>query len=89
MPTRRVMAPDVPAYNKHPDHHFVHCAIPGLREARIAKGWSLQELAEISGYRADIIAEIEASPTKLYPRMVSSRLSAFLGITHDQIRGIE
>lgn len=88
MPTRRIMPANLPEPNKHPDHHYTHWPIPGLRAARERMGWTIEELGEASGYGAAAIAGIEANPTELYPRMVSSRLSAHLGVTHDEVRGL-
>jgi hypothetical protein len=91
MPTRRVLPPNLPAPNKHPEGPWEHLTfVPalGLQQARLDKGWTIEQLAEASGYSAGELAEIEANPSKLRPRIVTARLSGALNPPHDTIRGV-
>ncbi len=63
-----------------------YATAPGLKAAREAAGVTLEALAELVGYPADYLRRMEDEGLTA-PRIVTSRLSAVLGVEHTVIRG--
>jgi transcriptional regulator with XRE-family HTH domain len=64
----------------------LYAAAPGLKEAREAAGVTLEGLAELTGYPADFLQRME-NEGQTAPRVVTSRISAVLGVEHVAVRG--
>jgi ribosome-binding protein aMBF1 (putative translation factor) len=59
-----------------------------MKEAREAQGVTLEGLAELTGYPADFLQRME-DEGQTAPRVVTSRISAVLGVEHVAVRGEE
>ncbi len=70
------------------DHHTpqAYSAAPGLKAAREAQGVTLEGLAEFTGYAVAHLRTIEEDGQTV-PRIVTSRISAVLGVEHLDVRG--
>ncbi len=64
----------------------LYAPAPGLREAREAQGVTLEALSELTGYPADFLRRME-DEGQTAPRVVTSRISAVLGVEHTAVRG--
>ncbi len=68
------------------DSPQLYAPAPGLREAREAQGVTLEALSELTGYPADFLRRME-DEGQTAPRVVTSRISAVLGVEHTAVRG--
>ena len=84
MPNRPSRRAGPLALDPHPGD--VYAAAPGLKAAREARGVTLEALAELAGYPADYLRRME-DEGQTAPRIVTSRLSAVLGVEHTVVRG--
>ncbi len=73
---------------RKPDRHPVdlYAGAPGMAAARTAQGVTLEALSELTGYPADYLRRME-DEGQTAPRIVTSRISAVLGVTTDAVRG--
>ena len=63
-----------------------YAAAPGLKAAREARGVTLEALAQLTGYPLEHLRKIEEDG-QVAPRIVTSRISAVLGVEHLGVRG--
>ncbi len=84
MPTRPSRA-RLGALAADPHSPQLYAPAPGLREVREAQGVTLEALSELTGYPADFLRRMEDSG-QTAPRVVSSRISAVLGVEHIAVR---
>jgi hypothetical protein len=87
MPTRANRA-KLGALAADPHSPQLYAPAPGLREVREAQGVTLEALSELTGYPVDFLRRMEDSG-QTAPRVVSSRISAVLGVEHAAVRGEE
>ncbi len=64
----------------------LYAPAPNLREVREAQGVTLEALSELTGYPADFLRRME-DEGQTAPRLVTSRISAVLGVEHTAVRG--
>jgi hypothetical protein len=64
----------------------LYAPAPNLREVREAQGVTLEALSELTGYPVDFLRRME-DEGQTAPRVVTSRLSAVLGVSHTAVRG--
>ncbi len=64
---------------------YTHAGAPGLKAARGAQGVTLEALSELTGYPADFLRRMEEEG-QTAPRIVTSRISAVLGVAHLDVR---
>jgi ribosome-binding protein aMBF1 (putative translation factor) len=57
-----------------------------MKEARETQGVTLEALAELTGYPVDYLRRME-DEGQTAPRVVTSRISAVLGVEHVAVRG--
>jgi ribosome-binding protein aMBF1 (putative translation factor) len=57
-----------------------------MKEAREAQGVTLEALSELTGYPVDFLRRME-DEGQTAPRVVTSRISAVLGVEHTAVRG--
>ncbi len=69
-----------------PDSPQLYAAAPGMKEAREAQGVTLEALSELTGYPVDFLRRME-DEGQTAPRVVTSRISAVLGVEHTAVRG--
>lgn len=60
--------------------------LPGLRAARVARGWSQQRLADEAGVNRDSISRMETGQSGAYPLTVG-KLAAALGVEPAELAG--
>ncbi len=97
MPTRRYGRPfnrsldwidgRRPEHSGKPGEENFYAGAPGLKAAREAQGVTLEGLSEVTGYPASYIRALEEG--QIAPRIVTSRLSAVLGVETTLVRGEE
>jgi len=97
MPTRRYGRPfnrgtdwidgRRPEHSGKPGEENFYAGAPGLKASREAQGVTLEGLSEVTGYPASYIRALEEG--QIAPRIVTSRISAVLGVEHTLIRGEE
>ncbi len=85
MPTRPSRA-RLEALAADPHSPQLYAPAPGLREAREAAGVSVEALSELTGYPVDFLRRME-DEGQTAPRVVTSRISAVLGVEHAKVRG--
>ena len=68
-----------------PDEHHSYAPTPGLALVMASQGVTYEALAELSGYPASYLRQM-AEGDQLAPRIVSSKLSAILGVETDALR---
>ncbi len=85
MPTRYNRA-KLGALAADPHSPQLYAPAPNLREVREAQGVTLEALAELTNYPADFLRRME-DEGQTAPRVVTSRISAALGVEHTLIRG--
>src|SRR5829696_8118403 len=73
-------------HSDKPGEENLYSGAPGLKAARVDQGVSLEGLATLTGYPADYIRRME-DEGQIAPRIVTSRISAVLGVEHTAIRG--
>ncbi len=74
-----------PEHSGKPGEVHFYAGAPSLREAREAQGVTLEGLSETTGYPASYIRALEEG--QIAPRIVTSRLSAVLGVETTLVRG--
>lgn len=84
MPSRATRRLDPLARDPHTPNAYA--TAPGLKAAREAQGVTLEALAELTGYPVAHLRAIEEDGQTV-PRIVTSRISAVLGVEHTVIRG--
>lgn len=72
-------------HRRRPDEHHIYAGAPGLKAAREALGVALEDLAGRTGYPVAALRDLEGG--QLVPRMVTSKISAVLGVETDRVRG--
>jgi hypothetical protein len=89
MVTRKRGIPNPHRYTAvHPvgvDAHHSHAPTPGLALVMASQGVTYEALSELSGYPQEYIRKM-AEEDQLAPRIVSSKLSAILGVETDDLR---
>jgi len=85
MPTRANRA-KLGALAADPHSPQLYAPAPNLREVREAQGVTLEALSELTGYPADFLRRME-DEGQTAPRVVTSRISAVLGVEHAKVRG--
>jgi hypothetical protein len=85
MPTRQNRA-KLGALAADPHSPQLYAPAPNLREVREAQGVTLEALSELTGYPADFLRRME-DEGQTAPRLVTSRISAVLGVEHTAVRG--
>ncbi len=85
MPTRANRA-RLEALAADPHSPQLYAPAPNLREAREAQGVTLEALAELTNYPVDFLRRME-DEGQTAPRVVTSRISAVLGVEHTAVRG--
>ena len=71
---------------EHPDHHHSHAPAPGLALVLASQGVGLEQLSELTGYPQEYLRKLRDEDL-VAPRIVTSRISAVLGVEHTVIRG--
>lgn len=84
MPTRPSRA-RLGALAADPHSPQLYAPAPGLREIREAQGVTLEALSELTGYPVDFLRRMEGEG-QTAPRVVTSRISAVLGVEHTSVR---
>ncbi len=82
MPTRT----RAPVQGRSLGEHYSHAPAPGLAAVLTAQGVTLEALSELTGYSVEFLRKMR-DEGQLAPRIVTSRISAVLGVETDDIRG--
>lgn len=75
-----------PELSGGPGEEHLYAPAPGLAGVLTAQGATLAALSELSGYPVEFLREMR-DEGQTAPRMVTSRISAVLGVEHTVIRG--
>ncbi len=71
---------------REPDEHHPYSGAPGLAGVLTAQGVTLERLSELTGYPVEYLRKLR-DEGQIAPRVVTSRISAVLGVEHTVIRG--
>jgi hypothetical protein len=71
---------------EHPDHHYTYAPAPGLALVLASQGVGLEQLSELTGYPVAYLQKLR-DEEQIAPRIVTSRISAVLGVETSDIRG--
>ncbi len=85
MPTRPSRA-KLGALAADPHSPQLYAPAPGLKAVREDAGVTLEALSELTGYPVDFLRRME-DEGQTAPRVVTSRISAVLGVEHTAVRG--
>jgi hypothetical protein len=69
-----------------PDEHHSYAPAPGLALVLASQGVTYEALSELTGYPVEYLRKM-AEEGQIAPRIVTSRISAVLGVEHTVIRG--
>jgi hypothetical protein len=67
------------------DKHHLYAPAPGLGLILASQGVSIERLSEMTGYPTAYLQKL-VDEDLVAPRIVTSRISAVLGVTHDEVR---
>jgi hypothetical protein len=68
------------------DRHHAYAGAPGLGLILAAQGVTVERLSEMTGYPTAYLQKL-IDEDLVAPRIITSRISAVLGVTHDEVRG--
>jgi hypothetical protein len=68
------------------DRHHAYAPAPGLGLILASQGVAVERLSELTNYPVAYLEKL-VNENQVAPRIVTSRISAVLGVTHDEVRG--